>query len=54
MTPFELRYQMFQTAKDMLENEYHAKKNFGEEIEYPSLEKIVKIAKELNSFVSEK
>jgi hypothetical protein len=54
MNPFELRYQLLNTARDMLESEYHAKKTHGVEAYWPSLEDVLFRAKELNKFVSEK
>jgi hypothetical protein len=54
MNPFELRYQLLNTARDMLESEYHAKKAHGVEVHWPSLEEVLFRAKELNKFVSEK
>jgi hypothetical protein len=54
MSPFELRYQLLNTARDMLESEYHAKKAHNVEANWPSLEDVLFRAKELNKFVSEK
>ena len=54
MNAFELRFQMLQTAREMLEAEYHAKKTHSETVEWPTLEQVLGRAKALNSFVSEK
>ena len=54
MNPFELRFQMLQTAREMLESEYHAKKSHDEPATWPTLEQVLERAKALNSFVSEK
>jgi len=54
MNAFELRFQMLQTAREMLESEYHAKKSHGELVEWPTLVQVLERAKALNSFVSEK
>ena len=54
MNPFELRFQMLQTAREMLEAEYHSKKGHGENAEWPTLEAVIERAKALNNFVSDK
>lgn len=54
MNPFELRFQMLLTARDMLENEYHAKKANNEPAAWPTLDAITERAKALNAFVSDK
>jgi len=54
MNPFELRFQILQTARQMLESEYHAKKTHGENATWPTLDQIIERAKALNNFVSEK
>ena len=54
MNPFELRYQVLTIARDMLEAEYHSKKEHGVEVDWPSLEDVLFRAKELNKIVSEK
>lgn len=54
MNPFELRFQMLNTAREMLESEYHAKKSHGEQASWPTLEDVLERAKALNAFVSEK
>jgi hypothetical protein len=54
MNPFELRFQMLQTARQMLESEYHAKKSHNEPATWPTLDQVIERAKALNNFVSEK
>ena len=54
MNPFELRFAMLNTAKEMLESEYHAKKSNNEEVSWPTLEEVIERAKKLNDFVSDK
>jgi len=54
MNPYELRFQMLNTARDMLEQEYHAKAAAGESPTWPTLEQVLERAKALNAFVSEK
>lgn len=66
MTPYELRFQIFQQAMTLAENEYsalyevvrsHNEKSDLKEWEYPlypSYEKIEKLADKINSFVSSK
>jgi hypothetical protein len=54
MNPFQLRFEMLQTARTMLESEYHAKKSHGENTSWPTLEQVIERAKALNNFVSEK
>ena len=53
MNPFELRYQMLNTAREMLESEYHAKKSNSEAAEWPTLDKVLERAAALNKFVSD-
>jgi hypothetical protein len=63
MNPFELRYQLLETARSMLENEYHAQVHAWEMLEkvtdgvgypkFPTFEDILKRAKEMNTFISE-
>lgn len=65
MNPFELRYSVFQTAKDFMEESYKAQlavfestqKTAEQAIElapkYPSLEEIIEKAIEINKFVSD-
>ena len=65
MNPFELRYSVFQTAKDFMEESYKAqlaafeaaKKTTEQAIElapsYPTLEEIIEKAIEINKFVSD-
>jgi len=52
MNPFELRFAMLNTAKDMLEAEYHSKKANDETISWPTLDDIISRAEALNKFVS--
>lgn len=66
--PYELRFDMFQQAKEILVDEYHAKSaalmaryelvdgsEYPENLpEYPSFDDIVKMAKEINRYVSER
>ena len=40
MNAFELRFSMLQTAREMLEHEYHAKKSNNEPVEWPTLEQV--------------
>lgn len=54
MNAFELRFSMLQTAREMLEAEYHSKKSHGEQVEWPTLEQVLERAKALNAFVSDK
>jgi hypothetical protein len=54
MNAYELRFQMLQTAREMLESEYHAKKSHGELTEWPTLAQVLERAKALNNFVSDK
>ena len=66
--PYELRFDMFNQAKEILVDEYHAKTaalmaryelvdgaEYPENLpEYPSFEAIVAMAKEINRYVSER
>ena len=54
MNPFQLRFEMLQTARQMLESEYHAKKSHTEPATWPTLDQVIERAKALNNFVSEK
>ena len=54
MNPFQLRFEMLQTARQMLESEYHAKKSHDEHATWPTLNQVIERAKALNDFVSEK
>jgi len=54
MNAFQLRFAILNTAREMLEAEYHAKKSNGEAIEWPTVDQVIERAKVLNSFVSEK
>jgi hypothetical protein len=65
--PYELRFDMFQQAREILVDEYHAKTSElmaryelveGAEYptnlpEYPSFKTIVDMAKEINTYVSD-
>jgi hypothetical protein len=64
MTPYELRFEVFKQAYNMLADKYHAEfaeaehmnggnlpSNFN--IEYPSLKNVLYQAKVINEFISE-
>jgi len=64
-TPFELRFDIFQQAKEILLDEYQAKREellhqyemeeetfYPDMPEYPSFDSIVKMAREINHYVS--
>jgi hypothetical protein len=65
MNPFELRYSVFQTAKDFMEESYKAQLSAFEAAQktteqaidlapkYPTLEEIIEKAIEINKFVSD-
>ena len=65
MNPFELRYSVFQTAKDFLEQQYKANlaafdaldktaKEFAELApKFPTVEEVIEKAVEINKFVSD-
>ena len=63
MNPFELRYQLLQSAKDMLEAQYHAQVHAWQVLEkftdnnpypkFPSFQNILDRAAEMNKFISE-
>ena len=65
MNPFELRYSVFQTAKDFLEQQYKANlaafdaldKGLKEASElapkFPTVEEVIEKAVEINKFVSD-
>ena len=53
MNAYQLRFQMLQTAREMLEAEYHAKTSAGQKPEWPQLKDVIQRATELNKFVSE-
>jgi hypothetical protein len=63
MNPFELRYQLLETARSMLENQYHAQVQAWEMLEkvtdgapypkFPSFEDILNRAMEMNKFISD-
>jgi hypothetical protein len=65
MTPYELRFQIFQQAMGLAESEFHASheivRQHNEQNErkwdypsYPSYEYIEKLAEKINTFVSQK
>jgi hypothetical protein len=65
MTPYELRFQIFQQANGLAQDEYHAKFAVAEQWnkensvkmdypEFPSYAEIEKLADKINSFVSSK
>jgi hypothetical protein len=54
MNAFELRFQMLNTAREMLESEYHSKKSNNEQVNWPTLDDVLERAKKLNDFVSDK
>jgi hypothetical protein len=45
---------MLNTAREMLESEYHAKKSHQEAASWPTLEDVLELAKALNTFVSDR
>jgi len=60
MNPFELRYQLLESAKSQLEGQFHALMQLwdmsgkaGEPPKFPSFENILERAKEMNKFISE-
>jgi hypothetical protein len=65
MNPFELRYSVFQTAKDFLEQQYKANLQAFEMIDkaakqatelapkFPTVEEVIEKAVEINKFVSD-
>jgi hypothetical protein len=65
MNPFEMRYAVFHTAKDILESQYKAnisawelmdatsKQLVGLAPKFPTLDEIIEKAVEINKFVSE-
>lgn len=54
MNAFELRLSMLTLSWSMLEAEYNAMKNQQIGLAFPTLEKVMDRAKQLNAFVSEK
>ena len=65
MTPYELRFEIFKQANGLAQDEYHAAFATAEEWnksnsikmdypEFPSYEKIEKLANKINDFVSSK
>ena len=61
MTPYELRYKIYEDARTLLENEYHHLcKEYergelsGKPPEFPTHSKIMSITKEINEFVTYK
>ena len=60
MNPFELRYQLLESAKSMLEHEFHAQiqlwdlsSKVGDPPKYPTFNDILERAKEMNRFISD-
>ena len=65
MNPFELRYSVFQTAKDFLEQQYKANLQAFEMLDkatreakdlapkFPTVEEVIEKAVEINKFVSD-
>jgi hypothetical protein len=63
MNAYELRYQLIQSAKEMLEAQYHAQTQAWEALEkftdsdpypkFPSFQDILDRATEMNKFISE-
>jgi len=63
MNPFELRYQLLESAKSMLEAQYHAQAQAWHALEkftddnpypkFPSFQDILDRAAEMNKFISE-
>jgi len=60
MNPFELRYQLLESAKNMLEQQFHASMQLwdmsgkaSEPPKFPTFEDILERAKEMNKFISE-
>ena len=60
MNPFELRYQLLESAKSMLEGQFHATMHLwdlmgktGEPPKFPSFQEILDRAAEMNKFISE-
>jgi hypothetical protein len=60
MNAFELRYQLLESAKSMLEGQFHATMHLwdltgkaGEPPKFPSFQDILDRAAEMNKFISE-
>jgi hypothetical protein len=60
MNAFELRYQLLESAKSMLEGQFHATMHLwdltnkaGEPPKFPSFQDILERAAEMNKFISE-
>ena len=60
MNPYELRYQLLESAKSMLEGQFHATMQLwnlmgkaGEPPKFPSYQEILERAAEMNKFISE-
>jgi hypothetical protein len=60
MNPFELRYQLLESAKSMLEGQFHATMHLwdltgkaGDPPKFPSFQDILDRATEMNKFISE-
>jgi len=66
MTPYQLRFEIFQQAQNLADQEYHTRfayvdrkkdldPTFDEDYpQYPTFEYIVSVANKLNTFVSNK
>ncbi len=53
MTPYELRFQIFQQAQAHVLEEYHHRKEMDASAPFPSYEEIEALAKKINTFVSQ-
>lgn len=57
MTPYELRFQIFQQAQAHLSEEYHSKlerhKDTDPPVPFPSYEEIESLARKIKNFVGE-
>jgi hypothetical protein len=60
MNPFELRVNLLNMAKDMLENQFHSNMHLwdltnkaGDPPKFPSFQDILERAAEMNKFISE-
>lgn len=61
MNPFELRYQLLHSAKEILEAQFHAGlktweilEKAGEPPKFPTFQDMLDLATKMNKFVSEK
>jgi hypothetical protein len=52
MTPYELRFYIFQHAQAYLIEEYRNKLETSDSVSFPSYEQISNLAEKLNGFVS--